>query len=66
MDREKARVVMTENFNRQPSQVEKNFEALFANEYFGDMVTEVFPQVIGCWPLYRSATMKACEPNILK
>lgn len=46
MDRETAQVVAIENYNKQPSQFDKSFEALFANEHFGDVVTEVFPDVL--------------------
>lgn len=46
MDRESARQRATDNFNKQPSEFDRQFEAIFANPVFGDVVTEVFPQML--------------------
>ena len=46
MDRELARQCATENMNKQPSEFDRQFEAVFVNPVFGDVVTEVFPQML--------------------
>jgi hypothetical protein len=46
MDREIARELANENLKKSPSEFDRQFEALFANPHFGDVVTEVFPSVL--------------------
>lgn len=46
MDRESAQQRATENMKKQPSEFDRQFESIFANPAFGDVVTEVFPLML--------------------
>lgn len=46
MDRQEARRVVVENLSKLPEHIEKRLEALYINQHFGDVVTEVFPEVL--------------------
>ena len=46
MDGEKARQTWVENLTRSPEKLERQLDALYANPHFGDVVTEVFPEVL--------------------